>query len=143
MKVDLDQLIFHARVARRNAYAPYSNYPVGAAVWTTTGKIFTGCNVEIASYPCGTCAETTAIFKAVSEGVRAIRAIAIVTANGASPCGNCRQVISEFAADDTLIVLAAPRGDKYKRLTMKQILPDRFGPSQLKTRAPKHAKKSQ
>ncbi|MBI5305953.1 MAG: cytidine deaminase [Chloroflexi bacterium] len=131
MKVDLEQLVATARAARLNAYAPYSNYAVGAAVLTTSGKIFSGCNVENAAYPSGLCAERVAIFKAVSDGERVIRAMAVVTQNGASPCGGCRQVISEFAADDAVIVLAAPRGKRRKRFTMKEILPMRFGAKHL------------
>ena len=132
MKIDIELLIHQARLARANAYAPYSNYPVGAAVLTASGEIFTGCNIENAAYPSGLCAERVAIFKAVSEGAREILAVAVVTKNGASPCGACRQVISEFAADDAVFMLASPRGKKYKRMTMKQILPERFGPKHLK-----------
>jgi len=132
VKIDWEQLIDMARKARSHAYAPYSQYPVGAAVLTASGEIFTGCNIENAAYPSGLCAERVAIFKAVSEGAREILAVAVVTKNGASPCGGCRQVMSEFAADDMRIVLASPRGKKRKQFTMKQILPARFGPKHLR-----------
>ncbi len=131
MKRDLEKLIEVAREARHLAYAPYSKYTVGAAVLTRSGKVFSGCNVENAAYPSGTCAERVAIFKAVSEGERDLVALAVVTSNAGSPCGACRQVFSEFAADDAVIVLAPERGTRRKKFTMKQILPDRFGPEHL------------
>lgn len=132
MKRELEDLIAAARAARKNAYAPYSHYAVGAAVLTDTGKTFTGCNVENAAYPTGLCAERVAIFKAVSEGERNFVAIAVVTSNAGPPCGSCRQVLSEFADDSTLIVLAAARGRRLRKYTMRQILPSRFGPEQLR-----------
>jgi cytidine deaminase len=132
MKIDIESLVAVARAARANAYAPYSNYPVGAAVLTQSGKIFSGCNIENAAYPSGLCAERVAIFKAVSEGEREIVAVVVVTGNGASPCGACRQVISEFAEDDAVIVLAPARGKQRKKFSMKQILPDRFTHKHLK-----------
>ncbi len=131
MKRDLEKLIEVAREARHLAYAPYSKYTVGAAVLTRSGKVFSGCNVENAAYPSGTCAERVAIFKAVSEGERDLVALAVVTSNAGSPCGACRQVFSEFAADDAVIVLAPERGTRRKKFTMKQLLPDRFGPQHL------------
>lgn len=132
MKRDLKKLIAEARAARRNAYVPYSHYAVGAAVLAESGRLYAGCNVENAAYPTGLCAERVAIFKAVSEGERKFVALAVVTSNGGSPCGSCRQVFSEFADDDAVIVLAAVRGNRRKKFTMKQILPDRFGPEHLK-----------
>lgn len=128
----IEKLVAVARSTRKNAYAPYSNYPVGAAVLTKSGKVYSGCNVENAAYPSGLCAERVAIFKAVSEGERDLVALVVVTANGASPCGACRQVFSEFAQDDAVIVLASPRGARRKKFSMKQILPDRFGAKHLK-----------
>ena len=83
-------LIHTAMEARKWAYAPYSNYPVGAALLTTSGKIYDGVNVENAAYPTGMCAERVAVFKAVSEGERRFAAIAVVTSNGGTPCGACR-----------------------------------------------------
>ncbi len=132
MKSDLEELIHAARAARLNAYVPYSHYAVGAAVLAKSGKVYTGCNIENAAYPTGLCAERVAIFKAVSEGERELVALAVATSNAGSPCGACRQVFSEFAEDDAVIILARSRGDYRKRFTMRQILPDRFGPEHLK-----------
>ena len=132
MKHDLKKLIGLARAARRNAYVPYSHYAVGAAVIAQSGRVYTGCNVENAAYPTGLCAERVAVFKAVSEGERKLVALAVVTSNGGSPCGACRQVFSEFADDDAVIVLASTRGNLRKKFTMKQILPNRFGPEHLR-----------
>ena len=132
MRIDWNKLIAQARQARQNAYAPYSRYAVGAAALAKSGKIYTGCNVENAAYPSALCAERVAIYKGVSEGEREFVALAIVTTNLGSPCGACRQVLSEFAADDAVIVLAPARGKRRKKFSMKQILPDRFGPKNLK-----------
>jgi cytidine deaminase len=132
MKSDLEKLVTLARQARRNAYAPYSRYAVGAAALAKSGEIYTGCNVENAAYPSAMCAERVAIFKGVAEGKHAFVALAVVTSNLGSPCGACRQVFSEFAADDAVIVLAPARGNRRKKFTMKQILPDRFGPRDLR-----------
>ena len=132
MKRELSKLLALARAARRNAYVPYSRYAVGAAVLAESGSVYSGCNVENAAYPTGLCAERVAIFKAISEGERKLVALAVVTSNGGSPCGSCRQVFSEFADDDAVIVLASVRGKRRKKFTMKQILPNRFGPEHLK-----------
>ncbi len=132
MKRDLKKLIALARAARRNAYVPYSHYAVGAAVLAESGRLYSGCNVENAAYPTGLCAERVSIFKAVSEGERKFVALAVVTSNAGSPCGSCRQVFSEFADDDAMIVLASVRGNRRKKFTMRQILPNRFGPEHLK-----------
>lgn len=132
MKQGLSKLVALARSARRNAYVPYSHYAVGAAVIAASGRVYSGCNVENAAYPTSLCAERVAIFKAVSEGERKLVALAVVTSNAGSPCGACRQVFSEFADDDAVILLAAARGKRRKNFTMKQILPDRFGPEHLK-----------
>ena len=120
------RLINAARKARKSAYAPYSKYQVGAAVLAKSGKIYSGCNVENAAYPSGLCAERVAIFKAVSEGEREFIALAVVTSNLGSPCGACRQVMSEFAEDDAMIILASTKGKHIKQFTMAEILPDRF-----------------
>lgn len=125
------QLVDAARKARKNAYAPYSKYKVGAAVLAKSGKIFSGCNIENAAYPSGLCAERVAIFKAVSEGEREFVAIAVVTSNCGSPCGACRQVLSEFAEDDAVIILASTRGNQFKQFTMAEILLDRFSAKHL------------
>ncbi len=132
MPIDLEKLLDAARQARQEAYAPYSHYPVGAAVQAKSGKIYTGCNIENSAYPTSICAERVAIFKAVSAGERELVALAVVTSNGGSPCGACRQVFSEFAPDDAVILLSDARGNRRKQFTMKEILPDRFGPQQLK-----------
>src|SRR4051794_33319409 len=99
-KLNLNRLLRRALQVRERAYAPYSGYQVGAAIMSATGKIYTGCNVENASYGLTVCAERNAIFKAISEGEREFVAIAVVTANGGSPCGACRQVIFEFMHPD-------------------------------------------
>ncbi len=98
---------------------------------TKSGKIFSGCNIENAAYPNGLCAERVAIFKAVSEGERDLVALAVVTSNAGSPCGACRQVFSEFSQDDGEIVLADDSGRVHKRFTLKDFLPERFGPDHL------------
>ncbi len=118
-------LIALAQAARRNAYAPYSNYAVGAALKTKSGRVFTGVNVENAAYPQTMCAERTAVFKAVSEGEREYQAIAIVTENGGPPCGGCRQVLAEFGLD--IVVLIADReGNLVQQTTVHELLPGAF-----------------
>jgi len=97
-------LIAAATEARRKAHAPYSHFPVGAAVRTASGRIFAGCNVENASTGLTVCAERVAIWKAVSEGERQFEALAVVTEPGSMPCGACRQVVSEFALDLPILV---------------------------------------
>jgi cytidine deaminase len=124
-------LIEQANEARRYAYAPYSNYPVGAALRTKSGKVFTGINVENAAYPTSMCAERTAVFKAVSEGEREFDAIAVVTDNGGSPCGSCRQVLAEFG-QDTTVLIANGEGELLQETTVKDLLPGAFTPEQLK-----------
>jgi len=126
-------LIDLAIEARRRAYAPYSNYPVGAALRTKSGKVFTGVNVENAAYPTGICAERTAVFKAVSEGEREFEVIAVVTANGGTPCGSCRQVLAEFGLD-TLVLIANGRGELVQETTVRDLLPGAFTPDQLVSR---------
>jgi len=102
-----DKLISLAQEVRKNAYAPYSNYAVGAALLSDTGAFYDGTNVENAAYPTSMCAERSAIFNAVSNGERKIVALAVVTHNGASSCGACRQVISEFGEDALLLMVNA------------------------------------
>ena len=123
-------LIELANEARRRAYAPYSNYPVGAALRTKSGKMFTGVNVENAAYPTGMCAERTAVFKAVSEGEREFEVIAVVTDNGGSPCGACRQVLAEFG-QDTIVLIANGEGALLQETTVKDLLPGAFTPEHL------------
>jgi len=125
-------LIDVANTARqRAAYAPYSNYPVGAALRTKTGRIFTGVNVENAAYPQTMCAERVAVFKAVSEGEKEFEVISVVTDNGGSPCGGCRQVLAEFGLD-TIVLLADRNGKLRKETTVKDLLPEAFTPDQLR-----------
>ena len=124
-------LIDLANTARQQAYAPYSNYAVGSALRTKTGRIFTGVNVENAAYPHAMCAERVAIFKAVSEGEKEFEMIAVVTENGGSPCGGCRQVMAEFGLD-TLILIANGQGELLKEMTVKELLPEAFTPEHLR-----------
>jgi cytidine deaminase len=124
------KLIQAAQEARRWAYAPYSNYRVGAALLSASGKIYDGVNVENAAYPTGICAERVAVFKAVSEGEREFIAIAVVTDNGGSPCGSCRQVISEFGLE-TIVVLADAQGQVVLETTISDLLPGAFRPEHL------------
>ena len=102
---DIRQKLIHtAQEARRWAYAPYSHYAVGAALLTVSGRIYDGVNVENAAYPSGICAERVAVFKAVSEGEREFLAVAVVTENGGTPCGACRQVLAEFSPDMPVVL---------------------------------------
>ncbi len=123
-------LIDAANEVRKYAYVPYSNYPVGAAVRTRGGRVYTGVNVENAAYPQTICAERTAVFKAVSEGEREFEAIAVVTSNGGSPCGGCRQVLAEFGLD-TIVLIANGEGELVKQMTVADLLPDAFTPAHL------------
>lgn len=124
------QLIQEAESARFKAYAPYSKFRVGAALLDQKGRVFTGCNVENAAYAEAICAERTAVAKAVSEGSQKFTAIAIVTENGAAPCGSCRQVINEFAPKIDIILVDAK--NNVKEFTLDQLLPLSFGPDHLK-----------
>jgi cytidine deaminase len=124
------RLIQLAGEARQWAYAPYSNYRVGAAALTSSGRFFTGCNVENASYPNGLCAERVAVFKAVSEGEREFLAIAVVTGNGSTPCGACRQVLAEFGLD-TIVLIADAEGNLKQEARNSELLPGAFGPGDL------------
>jgi cytidine deaminase len=127
---EITTLIEKAISASQNAYAPYSGYPVGAALQTLDGVIFTGCNVENAAYPVTVCAERTALVKAVSEGYRQFEAIAVVTRNGGSPCGMCRQMLYEFAPD-LRVIIADLRGVIHDDLSLDDLLRLGFGPSKL------------
>jgi cytidine deaminase len=125
-----NNLIQSALEARQWAYAPYSHYKVGAALLTASGRVYDGVNVENAAYPNGICAERVAVFKAISEGEREFSAIVVVTTNGGSPCGACRQVLSEFG-QDTLVYLADEQGKIYRETTVAGLLPDAFGREDL------------
>lgn len=128
--MDKRELIKKALEARERAYVPYSKFRVGAALITEDGEVFTGCNIEISSYSPTLCAERTAIFKAVSEGHRKIKAIAVVgDSDYTFPCGVCRQVIREFGKDATIIV--ANSEDDYKEYKLEDLLPHSFGPEDL------------
>lgn len=120
------KLIDMAYQAMEHAYAPYSHFKVGAALVTENGEIFTGCNIENASYGATNCAERTAIFKAVSEGHVKLCRIAIVSSSGEKtpPCGICRQVMAEFMQEDAVIVLADKSG--IYEYSLKELLPDAF-----------------
>jgi cytidine deaminase len=124
------KLIELAQEARLQAYVPYSNYQVGAALVTPSGKFFTGCNVENAAYPTSLCAERVAIFKAVSEGEREFTALAVVTSNGGTPCGSCRQVLAEFGLD-TVVLIADAQGKLHQETSVAELLPGAFGPGDL------------
>lgn len=124
------QLIETAILARRWAYCPYSHYAVGSALLTASGKIYDGVNIENAAYPSGICAERVAIFKAVSEGEREFVAIVVLTENGGSPCGACRQVLAEFGVD-TLVILADKNGQVVQEAPLREFLPGAFTPQSL------------
>ena len=128
-----DKLIASAAAVREQAYAPYSNFKVGAALKGKSGRVYTGCNVENAAYGPSMCAERTAIFKAVSEGEREFEAIAVVTENGVSPCGSCRQVMIEFAPD--MAVIIADTQGRARFTTVRDLLPDGFTPEHLPRRS--------
>ena len=123
------ELVAQAMRAREQAYAPYSGYQVGAALLAKSGRVYTGCNVENAVYPLCTCAERTAVVKAVSEGEREFMALAVVTENGGSPCGSCRQTLREFGAD--ILVLIADATGAYRETTIAELLPDSFSATDL------------
>lgn len=123
-------LITRATQARLNAYAPYSNYQVGAALLTKTGKVFAGVNVENAAYPDSICAERSAIFSAVSAGEREFEAIVVATRNGGTPCGSCRQVLSEFGLDIE-VLLVNDAGELVQHNTVRELLPGAFLPQDL------------
>jgi len=125
--MDRCELIGLAREARARAYAPYSNFAVGAALLGASGRVYTGCNVENVSYGLTICAERVAVGKAVSEGEREFVAVAVVTQNGASPCGACRQVLSEFGPD-MQVVIARAEGDEYEVYSLQELLPRQIDP---------------
>ena len=131
MKEKFEKLIREAEKARKEAYTPYSKFKVGAAILCADGKIFTGCNIENASFGMSVCAERVAIFKAVSEGSTKFEAIAVICDTGkpCSPCGACRQVISEFG-EDILLIMSNLKGDvKIKKI--REFLPEAFGKKDL------------
>jgi len=129
--IEQTALIQAAIDASRNAYCPYSNYPVGAALLAKDGTVYSGCNVENAAYPATICAERTALVKAISEGQREFEAIAVVTGNGGFPCGTCRQMMYEFAPELRVIV-ADMSGQVLNESRLSELLAHGFGPSSLK-----------
>ena len=130
------ELMRLAEDARAYSYTPYSNFAVGAALLTKSGKVYTGCNIENASYTPTVCAERTAVFKAVSEGEKEFAAIAIIGGPAGekgrfcAPCGVCRQVLREFCELDFRVLLGSV--DKVKAYTLEELLPTSFGPLDLK-----------
>lgn len=141
-KKEIRNLIRIAADARKLSYAPYSNFAVGAALLGADANIYMGCNIENAAFTPGNCAERTAIFKAVSEGCKEFTAIAIVggklgedalaQAGYTAPCGVCRQVLREFVNPSTFIVILARTIEEYKIYTLEELLPESFGPENLK-----------
>lgn len=125
-----DPLVAAARAAREQAYAPYSQFRVGAALLTAEGAVFTGCNVENASYGLTICAERAAACAAVAAGARRFRRIVVATDSDppAAPCGACRQVLSEFGPDAEVVAVGPARE---LRWTLRELLPAAFGPEQL------------
>lgn len=123
-------LVDKAIQVRQNAYAPYSHYSVGTALLTRSGKVYTGVNVENAVFPLTNCAERTAVFEAVSSGDRDFEAIAVVTENGGTPCGSCRQVLAEFGLD-IQVIIAKTTGEITQVILVRDLLPYAFTPSDL------------
>ena len=133
-----EELVRQALAAMKFAYVPYSGFTVGAALLTKSGKVYLGCNIENAGYTATNCAERTAFFKAVSEGVKEFDAICIVGGKGgvvteyAPPCGVCRQVMMEFCDPETFQIILATDLEHYDIYTLKELLPLGFGPGNLK-----------
>ena len=131
MKDNPDLLLVRQAInASQHAYIPYSGYPVGAALLGEDGTVYAGCNVENAAYPATICAERTALVKAISDGARAFSALAVVTRNGGSPCGLCRQMLYEFAPQLRVIV-ADLEGNIHYEKALNNLLPEGFGPASL------------
>ncbi len=129
---DDDQLVEQARLARQQAYAPYSRFQVGAALLTKSGQVFTGANVENAVHGLAICAERNAIFQAVARGEREFEAIAVVTEPGVTPCGACRQVMQEFDHGSLRVIVADTAGNNRTYL-LAELLPDAFTAESLPT----------
>lgn len=123
------QLVEQAIAARQRAYAPYSNYLVGAAVLAADGSVILGCNVENASYPATICAERVALTSAIAQGKREFTAIAVATRDGGSPCGICRQVMAELGPD--MQVYISDEHGNYRTTTARELLPDSFSGASL------------
>lgn len=127
--IDAESLVKHAIVARQRAYAPYSNYFVGAAVLCSDGTVVYGCNVENAAYPSTICAERAALVSAVSQNQRDFLAIAVATKDGGTPCGTCRQVMSELGLD--MVVYITDEHGKFWTTSVRELLPYSFDPKSL------------
>jgi cytidine deaminase len=123
-------LVTAAAAAQKTAYAAYSRFAVGAALRTADGTIYSGCNVENASYGLSICAERSAVFHAVAHGQREFQAIAVVTDNGVTPCGACRQVLAEFNLG--MAVVVADTAGNRRMYTLADLLPDAFGAEDLR-----------
>lgn len=132
--MDREQLVDAAISSRQQAYVPYSRFQVGAALEGRSGRIYTGFNIENAAYSMCNCAERTALFSAYAQGEREFTALAVVadTAGPVSPCGACRQVISELCGPDMEIILANMKGDR-QRTRVRDLLPGAFAPQDLKS----------
>jgi cytidine deaminase len=131
-----ERLLEEARRALASAYAPYSGFRVGAALLAGDGTVWTGCNVENGSFGLTVCAERVAVFRAVTEGRRSFRAIALASdaQDPVPPCGACLQVLSEFASDLTIVSVGGQEGRETKKWMLSELLPERFGGSQLLSR---------
>lgn len=132
-KQEMDRLLDLAEEARNHAYSPYSHYSVGAALLTADGQVYQGCNIENAGFTPTICAERTAFFKAIYDGHRAFRAVAVIATGEEMgfPCGVCRQVMAEFCDKDFLIITANRDRTKVDVSTFEQLLPHSFGPKDL------------
>ena len=132
-QAEIDRLLDLAQEARDHAYAPYSHYSVGAALLTAEGQVYQGCNIENAGFTPTVCAERTAFFKAIYDGHRAFRAVAVIATGEEMgfPCGVCRQVMAEFCDRDFIIVTANRDRSKVDVSTFEQLLPHSFGPKDL------------
>lgn len=130
--MQIEELASEAKQAMKMAYVPYSKFPVGAALEAQDGTIYHGCNIENSSYGLSNCAERTAIFKAVSEGVTSFKSITVIgdTAGPIAPCGSCRQVIAEFCAPNMPVYLTNLKGDVHQT-TVEQLLPGAFSKEDL------------
>jgi cytidine deaminase len=127
MTIDVPSELVQAAIdVREKAYARYSNFLVGAAILATDGRIYTGCNVENASYGLTICAERAAVFNAVAAGQRQFELLAIATAGGASPCGACRQVLAEFAPELPILLVDVNRPKAVVEVSLKDLLPQGF-----------------
>jgi cytidine deaminase len=130
-----DRLIAAALAVRQQAYAPYSKFQVGAALLSTSGETFLGCNVENISYGLTQCAERSAVTAAVAAGRTEFTALAIASPSGVSPCGACRQVLAEFCPDLAILLVDANQPDRIVRATLEELLPARFQSDAVKAQS--------